>query len=207
MSLNHLSQNWGQVQYSTVSFPVVSNLDTAGNETVLYLRLSELVLRDNGTMRKRIVRPHQAQPTGESEQPWLDLEQIATVEATSEDPSFPIESVFASQEGPGWRASIGGEQQVRIIFDEPASLHRIQLCFREAKSERSQEFTLRWSPAAGGSAKEIVRQQWNFSPAGSTTEIEDYVVNLDAVSVLILAIQPDLGRREAVATLASWRVS
>ena len=72
--------------------------------------------------------------------------------------------------------------------------------------ERTQEFTLRWSPAAGGSAREIVRQQWNFSPTGSTTEIEDYVVDLDAVSVLELAIQPDLSRREAVATLASWRL-
>ena len=54
---------------------------------------------------------------------------------------------------------------------------------------------------------EIVRQQWNFSPAGSTTEIEQYAVDLDAVSVLELSIQPDLSRREAVATLASWRVS
>jgi outer membrane receptor protein involved in Fe transport len=42
----------------------------------------------------------------------------------------------------------------------------------------------------GGPEKEIVRQQWNFSPAGSTTEIEDYAVDLDGVSVLELAIQP-----------------
>ena len=54
--------------------------------------------------------------------------------------------------------------------------------------------------------REIVRQQWNFSPPGSTTEIEDYAVSLDAASVLELAIVPDLRRREAVATLASWRV-
>ena len=33
----------------------------------------------------------------------------------------------------------------------------------------------------GGSATEIVRQQWNFSPTGSTMEIEHYVVDLDAV--------------------------
>jgi outer membrane receptor protein involved in Fe transport len=42
----------------------------------------------------------------------------------------------------------------------------------------------------GGPEKKIVRQQWNFSPAGSTTEIEDYAVDLDGVSVLELAIQP-----------------
>ena len=45
----------------------------------------------------------------------LDLEHIASVEVTSEDPSFPIEYAFGSNDGPGWRASQGGEQQIRII--------------------------------------------------------------------------------------------
>jgi hypothetical protein len=157
-------------------------------------------------MRKRIVGSHRAQQGGESDQGWLDLEQIATVEVTSEDPGFPIEFAFSSKDGPGWRAAEKGEQKIRIIFDEPISLRRIQLRFHEAHVERMQEFTIRWSSATDGAPKEIVRQQWNFSPAGATTEIEDYMVDLDAVSVLELAIQPDLGGREAVATLASWRL-
>ena len=161
---------------------------------------------ENGTMRKRITIPQHAQPGAESDQGWLDLEQIATVEVTSEDPNFPIESAFGLKDGPGWRASQEGEQQIRIIFDQPVSLHRIQLRFHEAESERTQQFTLRWWPAGGGSATEIVRQQWNFSPAGSTTEIEHFVVDLDAVSALELVIQPDLSRRKVVATLASWRL-
>jgi hypothetical protein len=53
---------------------------------------------------------------------------------------------------------------------------------------------------------EIARQQWNFSPTGSTVEIEDYSVNLEFVSVLELVIQPGLGDRDTIATLASWRV-
>jgi hypothetical protein len=157
-------------------------------------------------MRKRIAGLQHAQPGGESERGWLDLEQIATVEVTSEDPGFPIEAALSSDDGPGWRASQKGEQQIRIIFDEPVSIHRIQLRFNEAESDRTQEFTLRWWPASGGSPKEIVRQQWNFSPAGSTTEIEQYAVDLEAVSILELAIKPDISGREAVATLASWRV-
>lgn len=44
------------------------------------------------------------------------------------------------------------------------------------------------------------------APAGSTTEVEDYTINLNAVSVLELAIQPDLGGREAVASLAACRL-
>lgn len=157
-------------------------------------------------MRKRIVGSHRAEAGGESEQGWLDLDQIATVELTSEHPGFPVESALGSGVGPGWRASQKGTQQIRIIFDEPASLNRIRLRFEEVECERTQEFTIRWSSAAGGPSREILRQQWNFSPAGSTTEIEDFVVELEAVSVLELTIEPDLSRREAVATLVSWRM-
>ena len=157
-------------------------------------------------MRKRIAGVHRAEAGSDSEQGWLDLEEIATVELTSEHPDFPIESALSVRVGPGWRASQKGTQQIRIIFDQPASLRRIQLRFYEAECERTQEFTIRWSSAAGGPSREIVRQQWNFSPTGSTTEIEDYVIELEAVSVLELTIQPDLGRQQAVATLVSWRV-
>jgi hypothetical protein len=86
------------------------------------------------------------------------------------------------------------------------SLYRILLRFREAECERTQEFTVRWCSATDGTAKEIVRQQWNFSPAGSIAEIEDYAVSLEAVSALELTIQPSLGRGEAIATLAAWRL-
>jgi hypothetical protein len=142
-------------------------------------------------MRKRISGQHDAAARRSSDQVWLALEQIATVEMTSEDPNFPIEGALGATDGLGWRAAQGGAQQIRIIFDEPMSLHRIQLRFYELNSERTQEFILRWSPAAGGPSIEIVRQRWNFSPAGSTMELEDYAVDLDAVAVLELAIQPD----------------
>lgn len=140
-------------------------------------------------------------------QGWLDLERIATVEVTSEEPHFPIESVFSSQDGPGWRASQRGVQQIRLIFDRPLSVRRIQLTFLEPELERTQEFSVRWSSAESGAPKEIIRQQWNFSPTGSTDEVEDYEVSLDGVSVLELAITPDLTGREAPATLAKWRVA
>jgi len=41
-------------------------------------------------MRKRILGPYHAQQGDQSDKGWLDLEQIATVEVTSEDPSFPL---------------------------------------------------------------------------------------------------------------------
>ena len=40
-----------------------------------------------------------------------------------------------------------------------------------------------------------------------TSELEDYEVNLEGVSVLELVIKPDVTNNEAVATLAAWRVA
>jgi len=99
-----------------------------------------------------------------------------------------------------------GVQIVRIVFDKPRPLRRIRLEFSETEIERTQEFTLRWS-RAGGPFQEIVRQQWSFSPQGSTSEVEDYQVDLDSVSVLELTLKPDLSPNNAVATLAMWRMS
>ena len=82
-------------------------------------------------------------------------------------------------------------------------MRQIQLRFTEPTCGRQQEFTLRWLAANGGQPREIVRQQWNFNPAGSTSEIEDYEVNLTGVSALELAIKPDLKDDQALATLAA----
>jgi hypothetical protein len=137
----------------------------------------------------------------------MDLGQLATVEVTSENPKFPVESVFTTDGGPGWRASQKGEQQIRLIFDQALAVRRIQLYFSEPTFDRLQEFTIRWLTVDGGQPREIVRQQWNFNPAGSTRELEDYEVNLDGVSALELVIRPDLTNNEALATLAAWRVA
>ena len=66
---------------------------------------------------------------------------------------------------------------------------------------------MRWSRSISGPWTEIVRQQWNFSPQGSSTESEDYRVDLKTVSILELAIDPDLGKGEAIAKLADWRLA
>ena len=157
-------------------------------------------------MRKRIIGP---EPVRDRQSPrsWIDLRNIATVEVTSEDPTFPIESAFTPGGAPGWRAAERGKQTVRLIFDQPLAVRSLELHFIDREHERTQEFTVRWSAADGGKPKEIVRQQWNFSPKGSTEQLEDYEVNLENVSALELEIKPDLGRNEVKATLASWRVA
>src|SRR5215469_12196093 len=137
---------------------------------------------------------------------WLDLDKIAQVAVTSEDPANPIESAFAFGDSSGWRAGGKGEQTIRLMFDPPQRIKRIRLKFVETEAARTQEFSLRWRPEKDGRTREIVRQQWNFSPTGSTTEMEDYKVDLVNVGLLELTINPDVGQGEAIATLAEWRI-
>ena len=157
-------------------------------------------------MRKRIVGPAPIRDQSTAPEGWLELERIATVEVTSENPDFPIESVFHASNGPGWRASGKGEQRIRIIFDQPISIKRLRLRFVEPDLERTQEFSVSYAAEAGGPPKEILRQQWNFSPTGSTSEVEDLQVDLQNVSALELTIKPDVARGDTFATLAEWRL-
>ena len=84
-------------------------------------------------------------------------------------------------------------------------MRRIQLRFTEPAVERTHEFTLRWY-GADGLPGLIAQQQWNFSPTGSTVEIEDYRVDLNGVCVLELNIRPGFNGGD-IATLDCWRIA
>ena len=156
-------------------------------------------------MRKRVVRAvaHDRTP----DERWWDLGRVAEVELTSEDPAHPIEAALVPGPAPGWRAAEPGEQAIRLLFDQPQRLRRIWLRFEEPEAERTQEFVLRWSPDGGRSFRELVRQQYTFSPRGATSEVEDYHVDRSGVTALELRILPDQGRGQAYASLAEWRLA
>ena len=65
---------------------------------------------------------------------------------------------------------------------------------------------MRWSPDGGQSYREILRQQFNFSPPGATREVEDYDVDLDRVTILELKIVPDISGGTARASLEQLRL-
>jgi len=157
-------------------------------------------------MRKTLITPtpERVRPNGEV---WLDLERPAAVEVSSEEEDYPIESALLSRETQGWRASRPGAQTVRLVFDEPQSLKRIALVFEENDTRRTQEFVLRRSVDGGQSFREIVRQQWNFSPPEAVRELQEYQVELSDVTVLELIITPDISGGMARASVKSLRVS
>ena len=68
-----------------------------------------------------------------------------------------------------------------------------------------QEFTLRAFTIDG--EREIVRQQFTFSPPGTTIQRGESATNLNAVSRLELVIIPAIDGGNAVATLKEWRIA
>lgn len=156
-------------------------------------------------MRKRMSR--QVQEGAGLECNWLNVEELAEVEITSEDSAHPVESALVAGSTSGWRAAEPGDQTIRLLFNHPQQLKRIWINFVELETERTQEYVLRWSSDNGQSFREIVRQQWNFSPPHTTNEIEDHRVELPATQILELSIKPDISNGAAVASLACMRLA
>ena len=157
-------------------------------------------------MRKRLISQTLPSP-GFSAQDWLNVDRLASVEVTSEEEGYPIESALLGGEKRGWRAANVGTQIIRLIFDEPQKIKRIWLVFEEAENTRTQEFVLRWSVDTEHSFREIVRQQWNFSPPDAVRETEDYAVEIPGVKALELVIVPDISSGAARASLRNLRLA
>lgn len=157
-------------------------------------------------MRKSIIA-QESQSIVSPDLNWLDLLSIARAELTSEDGLYPIESALNPSAKLGWRAAEPGPQTIRLLFDEPLKIGYVHLVFQENEQQRTQEFTLRWSPDGGRSYREIVRQQYNFSTPDNTREVEDYAVDLAGVTVLELHIVPEISGGSARASVEQLRLA
>ena len=136
---------------------------------------------------------------------WLDIAKAATAELSSEDPQHPFEQALRTDTANGWKASHPGPQLIRLRFDSPQSIRRIHLQFREEEVNRSQEIAL-FATSKTSPRKELVRQQWVFSPQGATTEVEDYFFNVNDVTALELEIDPGRHDKRVFASLQSIQI-
>jgi hypothetical protein len=156
-------------------------------------------------MRKHIVgipSPH-AVPSSRKD---LDVATLATVLISSETPEFPVDNVFDGHYGPGgtrWIAAEPGEQMLTVAFDTPQLLRGIILEVEEREVERTQELSVALSADGGQTYRELLRQEYTFSPTGATFEREEWTVPLHEVTHVRLWIKPDKGGRPCRATLTT----
>jgi hypothetical protein len=158
-------------------------------------------------LRKQIISKRSEEPISlEGEMPIAD---VATVQVTSEAADHPIDHVFDRSRGPGgsrWVADAPGEQSVILVFDSPRTIRQIGLEVEELTVSRTQELAVSVSADGGRTYRELVRQEFNFSP-GTSFERERWSVSADAVTHLRLEIKPDKGGRIGRATLTSLAVA
>jgi hypothetical protein len=155
-------------------------------------------------LRKHIVK---APPSHLGPQPGeMDIAATATVQVTSEDAAHPIEHVFDHRRGPGgsrWIAAEPGEQTLILAFDTPQTMHQTIVEVEEREVSRTQELQLSVSHDGGQTYREMRRQEYNFSPPGTTCEREEWTVMAEGVTHLQLWIKPDKGGKPCRATLTS----
>src|SRR6266705_2189177 len=77
---------------------------------------------------------------------------------------------------------------------------------KKTKQPAHKSSSCEWSSDGGSSFREIVRQQWNFSPPETKREVEEYQVELSNVTVLELIVVPNMSGGTARASLKSLRL-
>jgi len=132
---------------------------------------------------------------------WLDLDEVAEVTIVNGGRRMPRSSGI-------WSIDAPGEQMIEIRFHEPTYVSHLRLISSEIEEDRTQEITVWASLNRGEQHRELLRQQFNFSPNGATEQIEEYSPWLDAVSAIQLRVVPSIDGRRAVARIGGvWIAS
>jgi hypothetical protein len=138
-----------------------------------------------------------------------DIAALATVLVTSESPDHPVDHLFDGRNGRGgtrWIASAAGEQTLILAFDTPQTIREVTLEAEELQTSRTQVLTLALSRDGGRSYREVLRQEFVFSPPGTTFERENWRVPAEGVTHVRVVIQPDKGGAPHRATMTSLTI-
>jgi hypothetical protein len=155
-------------------------------------------------LRKQIIREPPASTAPMTDE--IDIAAVATVLVTSEAPEHPVDFAFDHHRGPGgsrWVAGEPGEQTLILAFDAPQAIRRVVLEVEEPGVARTQELQLALSSDGGQTYREVLRQEYTFSPPDTTFKREDWAVNADGVTHLRLQVKPDKGGKPCRATITS----
>lgn len=139
----------------------------------------------------------------------IDIVGCATIAYSSWDPAYPIEHLLDGHSGPGATRWISARPDVieRIVveFDRPQAISRLVYEVEEALHERTQEVRVEVSENGGRTYRQILVQEYTFSPRGATFQREEQRLDLHRVSHLRLTIVPNKNG-SGTATLTSLRL-
>jgi len=139
----------------------------------------------------------------------IDLATCATIAYSSEDPNHPIEHILDGCSGLGGTCWIAARsdttENIVVEFDEPQSLSRLVYEVEEAVRERTQEVRVEVFEDGGRNLRQVLVQEYTFSPGGATFQHEEQRLNFPRVSHLRLTIVPNKNG-SGTATLTALRL-
>src|SRR5438445_13359237 len=162
-------------------------------------------MTDLPRIRKRPLEAHRSgRGAGE-----IDIASCATVAYSLDDPAHPVEHLLDEPSGLGagrWMsARPDTTEHIVIEFDLPQAISRLVDEVEETMRERTQEVRVEVSEDGGRSYRQILVQEYNFSPGGATYQRQDQRVNLRQVTHLRLTIVPNKSG-SGTATLTTLRL-
>jgi len=162
-------------------------------------------MTDTSRLRKRPLEAEtSARAAGE-----IDIAGCATIAYSSEDPAHPVEHMLDGRNGPGATRWVSARpdtvEHIVVEFDRPQAISRLLYEVEETLRERTQEVRLDVSEDGGQSYRQILVQEYNFSPGGATYQREEQRFNLRQVTHLGLTIVPNKSG-SGTATLTALRL-
>ena len=158
-------------------------------------------------LRKRPLEADAATSTGTANE--VDIAGCATIAYSSEDPAHPIEHLLDGRSGPGATHWISARpdttEHIVVEFDQLQAISRLVYDVEEAERERTQEVHVEVSEDGGRSYRQILVQEYTFSPGGATYQREEQRLDLPQVSHLRLTIVPNKNG-SGTATLMTLRL-
>jgi F5/8 type C domain len=162
---------------------------------------------DNSRIRKRLMSE---QSSTLPEQPGeIDIGRHATLVYSSEDHDHPLEHLIDGHCGRGatrWAsARPNATERIVLEFDHAQRISRLVYEVEECWQPRTQEVRVEVSSDHGRAYRQVLAQDYTFSPQGATFQHEDLRLDLPAITHLSLTIVPNKGG-SGVATLTSLRL-
>jgi len=162
---------------------------------------------DSSRIRKRLMNE---QSLTSPERPGeIDIASHATLAYSSEDPNHPLEHLIDRHFGRGatrWAsARSNATERIVLEFDHAQRISRLVYEVEECWQPRTQEVRVEVSSDHGRAYRQVLVQEYTFSPQGATFQHEDLRLDLSAITHLSLTIVPNKGG-SGVATLTSLRL-
>lgn len=150
-------------------------------------------LSSSSGLRKRLLANDSANPAAFAGE--IDIARHAVLAYSSDDPDHPIENLIDGHYGRGSTFWAGAKpnttERIVVEFDRPQSVSCMIYEVEESSCERTQEVRVEVSSDGGRTYRQVLVQEYTFSPAGATFQREEQRLSLPSITHLRLTIVPD----------------